>query len=84
MNTNQQNKLVIFQSKELRRIWHEEEWYNSVVDICGALADSSNSRDYWYPLKKRASEEEQVELSTICRQLKLAIPEWKEVQYRLC
>ena len=25
MNTNQQNKLVIFQSKEIRRNWHEEE-----------------------------------------------------------
>ena len=71
MNTDQHNKLVIFQSKEIRPIWHKEEWFYSIIDICRALTDSSNPRDYWYRIKKRASEEEQVELSTICRQLKL-------------
>jgi DNA-damage-inducible protein D len=28
-----QNKLVVFGSKKIRRIWHKEEWYFSVVDI---------------------------------------------------
>lgn len=78
MNTDQQNKLVIFRSKGIRRIWHKEEWYYSVVDICGALTDSSNPRDYWYRIKKRASEEEQVELSTFCRQLKLVSQDGKK------
>ena len=78
MNKNQQNKLVIFQSKEIRRIWQKEEWFYSVVDICGALTESSNPRDYWYRIKKRASEEEQVELSTICRQLKLVSQDGKK------
>lgn len=40
-----QNKLVIFQSKEIRRLWHNEEWFYSVVDICGALTDSNNPRE---------------------------------------
>ncbi len=58
---NQPNKLVIFQSKKIRRIWNEEEWYYSVVDIIGALTDSSNPRDYWYRMKKRVSDEEKME-----------------------
>jgi len=65
------NKLVVFQSKDIRRKWHEEEWFYSVVDVCGALTNSNNPRDYWYKIKKRVSDEEKAELSTICRQLKL-------------
>ena len=68
---NHENKLIVFQSKNIRRAWHDAEWYYSVVDIVGALTDSSNPRDYWYRIKKRVSAEEQIELSTICRQLKL-------------
>ena len=69
-----QNKLIIFQDKNIRRIWHQEEWFYSVVDICGALTDSANPRDYWYRVKKRLNDEEKSELSTICRQLKMKAP----------
>jgi len=72
-----QNKLVIFQSWEIRRLWHEGEWFYSVIDVCGALTESSNPRDYWYRVKKRLDEEERAQLSTICRQLKLQAPDGK-------
>jgi hypothetical protein len=72
-----QNKLIIFQDKNIRRIWHQEEWFYSVVDICGALTDSANPRDYWYRVKKRLDDEEKSELSTICRQLKMKAPDGK-------
>ena len=72
-----QNKLIIFQDKNIRRIWHQEEWFYSVVDICGALTDSANPRDYWYRVKKRLNDEEKSELSTICRQLKMKAPDGK-------
>ncbi len=65
------NKIVLFQSKKIRRVWHKEEWYYSVIDIIDILTDSANSRDYWYQMKKRVGDEEKIELSTICRQLKL-------------
>lgn len=68
--TEQQNKLLVFQDKNIRRIWHKEEWYYSVIDICAVLTDSTNPRDYWYRVKKRNNEEKS-ELSTICRQLKI-------------
>ena len=73
-----QHKLVVFQSKDIRRKWHEEEWFYSVVDVCGALTNSNNPRDYWYKIKKRVSDEEKAELSTICRQLKLSASDGKK------
>ncbi|MBW2974128.1 Bro-N domain-containing protein [Candidatus Woesearchaeota archaeon] len=63
--------LVVFQDKKIRRIWHNEEWYFSAVDVVGALTDSADAKDYWYRLKKRELEAGGIELSTFCRQLKL-------------
>ena len=62
--------LVVFRGKHIRRIWHHDEWWFSVVDVVAALTDSKDAKDYWYRLKQREAEHE-VELSTICRQLKL-------------
>ncbi|MFH1637594.1 MAG: Bro-N domain-containing protein [Candidatus Woesearchaeota archaeon] len=64
------DKLVVFQGKKIRRIWHNEEWFFSVIDVVATLTDSSNPRNYWSMLKKRESEHE-IELSTFCVQLKL-------------
>ena len=62
--------LVVFQDKSIRRIWHNNEWHFSVVDVVAALTDSGNPRNYWSMLKARESENG-VELSTFCVQLKL-------------
>jgi len=72
-----QNKIVVFESKKIRRIWHNEEWYFSVIDVVGALTDSANARDYWFKMKTRVKSEDGIELSTICRQLKLEAPDGK-------
>jgi len=48
-----QNKLVVFQSKDIRRIWHNKEWYYSVVNIIAALTDSPTPRQYWGKVKDR-------------------------------
>ncbi|MBU2637532.1 MAG: phage antirepressor protein [Nanoarchaeota archaeon] len=66
----QNNSLAIFQGKEIRREWFNDEWWFSVVDIVGALTESSNPRNYWSMLKTRESEQG-IELSTNCVQLKL-------------
>ena len=63
--------LVVFQDKKIRRLWHENQWFFSVVDIVSVLTDSVDSKDYWYRLKQREKEGSGVELSTFCRQLKL-------------
>ena len=47
-------KMVVFGAKQIRRIWHEEQWFFSVVDIIGGLTDSGNPRNYWNMMKMRA------------------------------
>lgn len=69
----------MFEGSQIRSVWdnEREEWYFSIVDVIGSLTESNNPRDYWYRVKKRMSEEEKSELSTICRQLKLKAPDGK-------
>ena len=69
----------IFEGSQIRSVWdnEREEWYFSIVDVVGSLTKSNNPRDYWYRVKKRMSEEEKSELSTICRLLKLKAPDGK-------
>lgn len=64
------DKLVVFQSKSIRRIWHERKWHFWVIDVVVALTDSVNPRDYWFKMEKREKSDAGIELSTICRQLK--------------
>ena len=73
----EKNKLVVFQDKNIRRIWHNNEWFFSVVDIIRALTESVDAKDYWYKLKQRDSESSEIELSTFCRQLKLTAEDGK-------
>ncbi|MBW6518614.1 MAG: Bro-N domain-containing protein [ANME-2 cluster archaeon] len=62
--------LVVFESAKIRRIWHDRQWYFSVVDIVGALTDSSIPRRYWSDLKIKL-DEEGFQLYEIIVQLKL-------------
>lgn len=73
------NEIKLYENKAIRSVWdkEKEEWFFSVVDVVGVLTDSANPRDYWYRVKKRMSDEEQSELSTFCRQLKLKATDGK-------
>ena len=64
-------KIAIFKGRQIRKIIYHNEWWFSVVDVVEVLTDSVNSNDYWYKMKIRVKNEDGVELSTICRQLKL-------------
>ena len=48
-----ENHLALFEGKQIRRSWNEQEekWYFSVVDVVGALTGSSIPRRYWSDLK---------------------------------
>ena len=64
------NKLVVFQDKKIRRIWHDDEWYFSIVDVVSVLTDSVDSNSYWRKLKQRLKEEGN-ETVTNCHALKM-------------
>ncbi len=72
-----QNKLVVFKSKEIRRTLYNNEWWFSVVDVCGALADSKDAGAYWRKLKQRLKNEGS-EVVTNCHGLKLIAPDGKK------
>src|SRR3989338_2729440 len=71
--------LVVFQDKKIRRIWHNDEWWFSVVDVVEVLTESSNPRNYWSMLKAREAEQG-IELSTNCVQLKLPSSDGKSYE----
>jgi DNA-damage-inducible protein D len=57
MKLNKNNKLVVFEDKNIRRIWHNNEWFFSVVDVVKALETSSIPKRYWSDLKIKLREE---------------------------
>lgn len=69
-------KSIIFQQKEIRRIWFEDQWYFSIVDVVEALTNSPNSRSYWKVLKHRLTDEGS-QVVTKCNQLKVMAKDGK-------
>jgi hypothetical protein len=53
------SNLKIFEDKSIRTHWdaNREEWYFSVVDICGVLSGSAIPRNYWSDLKRKLKSE---------------------------
>ncbi len=73
------NNIKLFEEKQVRTLWNEpdQKWYFSVIDVIEILTGSTNSRDYWFKMKVRIKTEEGLQLSTICRQLKLKASDGK-------
>ncbi len=71
------NALVVFEDRKIRRTWHNNEWWFSVVDIITALTDSNRPRKYWSDLKKKLTEEGYAEVSDKIGQLKMPAPDGK-------
>jgi hypothetical protein len=47
------NSLISFQEKEIRKVWNDDEWWFSIVDVVSVLTDSKNPYSYWYSIKTR-------------------------------
>ncbi|MEA3343384.1 MAG: BRO family protein, partial [archaeon] len=74
-----ENALAVFEGKKIRKVWHDGEWYFSVVDVVGVLIEQSDyqrTRKYWNKLKQRLKEEGS-EAVTNCHQLKLEAEDGK-------
>ena len=68
----QNNKIIVFENKSIRRVWHDEQWYFSIIDVIEVLTDSVSPSHYWSMLKKRENE-----LVTICYKLKMVAQDGK-------
>lgn len=71
-------KIVLFKHKQIRRVLQNGEWWFSVVDVIAVLTDSLKARVYWNAMKTRVKEQDGVQLSTFCRQLKLEANDGKK------
>ncbi|MCG7849325.1 MAG: Bro-N domain-containing protein [ANME-2 cluster archaeon] len=74
-----EKSLIVFQDKKIRRVWHNEEWFFSVVDIAAVLTeqgDAQKARKYWNKLSQRLREEGS-EVVTNCHRLKLPAEDGK-------
>ncbi|MFI3269012.1 MAG: phage antirepressor protein [Rikenellaceae bacterium] len=40
------NRVILFEDRQIRREYFDNEWYFSVVDVVGVLSDSVNPTDY--------------------------------------
>ena len=69
----------IFNNETIRTVWdkEKEKYYISIVDIVGVLADSKEPRKYWNWFKNKLKKEENFEVSSITRQLKLKAQDGK-------
>jgi hypothetical protein len=71
--------IAIFRGKEIRKTIHKNEWWFSVVDVCGVLAESVDAGAYWRKLKQRLKEEGS-EVVTNCHGLKLEASDGKKYE----
>lgn len=70
-----EKSLHVFQDKEIRRLWHNDEWHISVSEIISVLTNSKDKLAYWRELKQRESQP-----VIICRGLKLPANDEKLTQ----
>lgn len=80
MLTNESTKISIFHGAQIRRIFFQNEWWFSVVDVIAFLTDSKKPRNYWNMMKSREKNTAGTELSTICVQLKLISSDGKKYE----
>ncbi|MDD4530459.1 MAG: Bro-N domain-containing protein [Candidatus Gracilibacteria bacterium] len=73
------NKIAIFEGKEVRKIIHNNEWWFSVVDVVSILSGSEakDPSTYWRTLKGRLKKEGS-EVVTNCHGLKLVSSDGKK------
>jgi len=49
--------VALFQEKTVRRVWFEDRWFFSVIDVIAILTDSDRPRKYWSDLKTKLIKE---------------------------
>lgn len=69
--------IALFQEKTIRRVWFQDRWYFSVIDVIAVLTDTGNQRRYWSDLKRKLVAEGYDEVYEKIVQLKMPAPDQK-------
>lgn len=77
----QENKLALFEEKEIRRKWYNEDWYFSVEDVVQVLTDSVDVKQYIKKLKAR-DQELNNNWGTICTPVEMIAKDGKKRKIR--
>src|SRR3989338_3432586 len=82
MTENKKNELAItkvalFEGKKIRKVFHQNEWWFSIIDVIEVLTDSTRPRKYWSDLKTKLVQEGYFEVSEKIGQLKMEAPDGK-------
>jgi prophage antirepressor-like protein len=52
------SNLIPFEGKEIRKVWHNDQWYFSIIDIIEILTNTDNPSRYWQDLKRKSTKTE--------------------------
>lgn len=74
----EEEKVAVFEGKQIRKTIHQGEWWFSIVDIIEILAGSNRARKYWLDLKNKIINEGYHELSEKIGQLKILSKDGKK------
>jgi DNA-damage-inducible protein D len=72
-------EMAFFEEKEVRRTWHDEQWYFAVNDIVEILTNSNDVRQYIKKIRSR-DKELSVNWGTICTPLDIIAKDGKRRQ----
>jgi DNA-damage-inducible protein D len=61
----------------IRRVWHDDRWFYSVVDVIALLVDAPVPRNYWADMKRQVQSEGFVELLVKIQQLRMPAADGK-------
>jgi DNA-damage-inducible protein D len=53
---NTLKEIVLFEGKEIRKVWYKEKWYFVVEDVVSVLVESKNIKDYINKMRQRDPE----------------------------
>lgn len=53
-----ESQLALFKGKAIRQVFHDDEWFFSIVDTISAITETDRARQYWSDLKTQLAEKE--------------------------
>lgn len=71
-----EGQIIVFGAREIRRIWHDGQWFFSVADVVAALTDSADPKQYIKKMRRRDPELNSY-WGTVCTPLGLPAPDGK-------